>query len=418
MVYTDADARAARRDFPALARRQDEFELAFLDGPGGTQVPQCTIDAVARVYRDCNVNVGGAFATSHESAAVVQDARAAIADFVGAASPNQVSFGQNMTTLNFALARALGRRLVAGDEVVITALDHEANRGPWIGLAERGVAVREAHLADDGTLDLDHLATLVGPRTRVIAVGIASNALGSVTPFARVRELAHAVGALTVVDAVHYAAHLPLDFEQLGCDFMLCSAYKFYAPHVGILCSRPGLLEVLEPDRLRTQKQCAPWRIETGTLNFAALAGVTATIDYLAGLAGATPAGGAGASRRARLVEAMSAIADYEHALGARYWDALQHLPGVRRHGPRFGDEPRAPTVSFSTTRHIAPIAEFLATQGLQVWHGHFYAPRVVESLCLMEQGGLLRVGFALYNTGEEVQRLLTALEAACARKL
>jgi len=413
MNYTDADARAARRDFPVLARQQGDLPLAFLDGPGGTQVPQCTIDAVARVYRDCNVNVGGAFATSHESAAVVQDARAAIADFVGAASPSQVSFGQNMTTLNFALARALGRRLVAGDEVVITALDHEANRGPWIGLAERGVAVREAHLADDGTLDLDHLATLVGPRTRVIAVGIASNALGSVTPFARVRELAQAVGALTVVDAVHYAAHLPLDFEQLGCDFMLCSAYKFYAPHVGILCSRPGLLEVLEPDRLRTQKQCAPYRIETGTLNFAALAGVTASVDYIADLAA-----GAGASRRARIVAAMCAIADYEHALGARYWDALQHLPGVRRHGPRFDASPRAPTVSFSTTRHIGPIAEFLAAQGLQVWHGHFYAPRVVESLCLMEQGGLLRVGFALYNTEEEVQRLLAALEVACARKL
>ncbi len=411
MNYTDADARAARRDFPALARREGDLPLAFLDGPGGTQVPQCTIDAVARVYRDCNVNVGGAFTTSHESAAVVQDARAAVADFVGAASPSQVSFGQNMTTLNFALARAFGRRLVAGDEVIITALDHEANRGPWIGLAERGVAVREAHLADDGTLDLDHLAALVGPRTRVIAVGIASNALGSVTPFARIRELAHAVGALTVVDAVHYAAHLPLAFEQLGCDFMLCSAYKFYAPHVGILCSRPGLLEVLEPDRLRTQKQCAPWRIETGTLNFAALAGITATVDYLAGL-------GAGASRRARIVDAMSAIAAYEHALGARYWAALQHLPGVRRHGPRFDDSPRAPTVSFSSTRPIAPIAEYLAAQGLQVWHGHFYAPRVVESLCVMEQGGLLRVGFALYNTEEELQRLLAALEAACARKL
>jgi len=411
MLYTDAEARALRQDFPALARRHGDVPLAFLDGPGGTQVPQCTIDAVARVYRECNVNVGGAFETSYESAAVVQDARAAIADFVGAASPAQVSFGQNMTTLNFALARALGRRLVAGDEVIITALDHEANRGPWIGLAERGVAVREAHLADDGTLDLAHLATLVGPRTRVIAAGIASNALGSVTPFARIRELAHAVGALTVVDAVHYAAHLPLDFEQLGCDFMLCSAYKFYAPHVGILCSRPGLLEVLEPDRLRTQKQCAPYRIETGTLNFAALAGVTATVDYIARI-------GAGASRRARVVDAMSAIAAYEHELGARYWSALQHLPGVRRHGPAFDDTPRAPTVSFSSTRHIAPIAEYLGAQGLQVWHGHFYAPRVVESLCLMEQGGLLRVGFALYNTEEELQRLLAALETACARRL
>lgn len=409
MRYDAEAAQAARADFPALARRHGPHAVAFLDGPGGTQVPQCTIDAIARVYRDCNVNVGGAFETSHESAAVVQAARAAVADFVGAARPEQISFGQNMTTLNFALARALGRRLVAGDEVVITALDHEANRGPWIGLAERGVAVREARLADDGTLDLDHLARLVGPRTRVIAVGIASNALGSVTPFERVRELAHAHGALTVVDAVHYAAHLPLDFEQLGCDFMLCSAYKFYAPHVGILCSRPGLLEVLEPDRLRTQKQAAPWRIETGTLNFAALAGVTATVDYLAGH-------GEGASRRARVVDAMTAIADYEHALGARYWEALAHLPGVHRHGPAFDDRPRAPTVSFSSTRGTLNLATELAALGLQVWHGHFYAPRVVESLCVMEQGGLLRVGFAMYNTDEEVDRLVEALRNACRR--
>jgi cysteine desulfurase family protein (TIGR01976 family) len=409
MPYLARSALAARADFPALARRHGDYTIAFLDGPGGTQVPGCTIDAVARVYRECNVNVGGAFATSHESAAVVQAARAAVADFVGAAHAEQISFGQNMTTLNFALARALGRRLVAGDEIVITALDHEANRGPWIGLAERGVAVREARLADDGTLDLDHLATLVGPRTRIVAVGIASNALGSVTPFARVRELARAHGALTVVDAVHYAAHLPLDFEQLGCDFMLCSAYKFYAPHVGILCSRPGLLEVLEPDRLRTQKQAAPWRIETGTLNFAALAGVTATVDYLAGH-------GAGASRRACLVDAMTSIGDYEHALGARYWDALAHLPGIHRHGPPFDARPRAPTVSFSSTRGTATLAERLAAAGLQVWHGHFYAPRVVESLCVMEQGGLLRVGFALYNTDAELDRLLEALRAACTR--
>lgn len=408
MGFDAAHAAAARSDFPALARRIDGEPIAWFDAPGGTQVPQTVIDAVSRVYRECNVNLGGAFETSREAGQVVQAARAAAADFLGASTPAQISLGANMTTLNFALARALGRRLQPGDEIIVTALDHEANRGPWLGLAERGAVVQEARIRPDGTLDIDHLASLVSPRTKIIAAGIASNALGTVTPFAPIRELAQAYGALTVVDAVHYAAHLPLDFEALGCDFLLCSAYKFYGPHVGVLCSRAGLLDTLEPDRLSVQYQEAPHRIETGTPNIAALAGISAAIDYLAGL-------GAGASRRERLLDAMQSLADYEHGLAAQYAAGLDDLPGVHCHGPALATWPRAPTVSFARARGVAPLAAELARQGIQVWHGHFYARRVIESLGLTDQGGLLRVGFALYNTPNEVDRLLAALRVACA---
>jgi len=408
MGFDAAHAATARADFPALARLADGRPLAWFDAPGGTQVPQAVIEAVSRVFRECNVNLGGAFETSRAAGSVVQAARVAAADFLGASSPAQISLGANMTTLNFALAHALGRRLQAGDEIIVTALDHEANRGPWLGLAERGAIVHEARLTPGGTLDLDHLASLVSPRTKIIAVGIASNALGTVTPFAPIREIAQAYGALTVVDAVHYAAHLPLDFEALGCDFLLCSAYKFYGPHVGILCSRAGLLDTLEPDRVSVQQQEAPHRIETGTPNIAALAGVTAAVDYLARI-------GEGGSRRERLLDAMQALAAYEHMLAARYAAGLDGLDGITCHGPALSTWPRAPTVSFARPRGVAPLAAELGRQGIQVWHGHFYARRVIESFGLADQGGLLRVGFALYNTPDEVDRLLATLRAALA---
>lgn len=409
MDFDAATARAARDDFPALARRDARGPLAWFDSPGGTQVPRAVIDAVGGVYTHCNVNLGGAFVTSREAGAVVDAARAALADFLGAPSPACISLGANMTTLNFALARAIGRRLAAGDEAIVTALDHEANRGPWIGLAERGVVVREARMSADGTLDADHLASLVGPRTKLIAAGIASNALGTVTDFAPIRALARDVGALTVVDAVHYAAHLPLDVVALDCDFLLCSTYKFYGPHVGVLYARPGLLETLEPDRLCVQHQEAPHRIETGTPNIAALAGVVAAVDYLARL-------GHGTSRRRALVAAMDGIAHYEHELATRYAAGLELLPDLTCHGPPLSTWPRTPTVSFSSPRGVAALATALGTRGLQVWHGHFYARRVVEALGLAAQGGLLRVGMALYNTPEEVDRLLAELHELLGR--
>ena len=403
MAFDERAARAARADFPALSRTSGSEPLVWFDGPGGTQVPQVVIDAVSGAYGSCNVNLGGSFATSRDAGDVVQAAREAIADFIGAPSPADISIGANMTTLNFALAHAIGRQLAPGDEIVITALDHEANRGPWLGLARLGVSVREARMTAHGSLDLDHLAGLVNARTRLIAVGIASNALGSVTDFAPVRALAREVGALTVVDAVHYAPHLPLDVVSLDCDFLLCSAYKCYGPHVGLLYSRGGLLDTLEPDRLCVQAQHAPHRIETGTPNIAALAGVRAAIDYLAAL-------GVGPTRRARLVDTMNDLAAYEHRLATQYAQGIEGLAGITRHGPPLDAWPRAPTVSFARSGGVAAIATALGARGIQVWHGHFYARRAVECLGLLEQGGLLRVGFALYNTPEEVTRLVSCL--------
>jgi cysteine desulfurase family protein (TIGR01976 family) len=404
MPFTEHDAIRARQDFPALARVQDGESLAFLDGPGGTQVPQSVIDAINDGYCRCNVNAGGAFQTSQEVEHEVVEARAAAADLLGAASAASIAFGANMTTLNFALSRAVGRQLRRGDEIVITRLDHEANRGPWQKLAADGVVIREVAITPGGTLDLDDFRAKVSARTRVVAVTMASNALGTVPDLAQIRALSHDVGAWLICDAVHFAAHFPLDVQALDCDFLLCSAYKFHGPHVGILYSRPGLLETLDTDCLRSQKQSAPYRIETGTPNHPALMGVRAAIDYLASW-------GDGRTRRARLLDTMSSIAEYEHSLALRYLDGLARLPAVTVWGPP-GSVLRAPTVSVTLDGMTAvDAATRLAARGFQLWHGHFYAPGVLESLDLVARGGLLRTGVSLYNTPAEIDRLLVALE-------
>jgi cysteine desulfurase family protein (TIGR01976 family) len=404
MSYTASDCLRAREAFPALSRRHGDHVLAFLDGPGGTQVPQSVIAAVSDGYQRCNVNVGGAFATSLDVVEELAHARAAMADLLGAASAREISFGANMTSLNFALSHALERSLGPGDEIVITQLDHEANRGPWLKLGERGAVIREVALGRDGRLDLDDFARQVTPRTRIIALGLASNALGTVTPIEPIRALARAVGAWLVCDAVHYAAHFPVDVQALDCDFLLCSAYKFYGPHIGVLYARPGLLDSLNTDRLRTQKQEAPYRIETGTLNHPALMGVTAAVNYMAEW-------GTGETRRARLVSAMRAFADYEHELARYYASRVEQLPGVTRWGPPLDDAVRAPTVSITLNGITAAhAATHLANLGIQVWAGHFYALRVLEIYDLVERGGLLRTGFALYNTREEVDRLVDGI--------
>lgn len=392
---------SARNDFPSLSR-----PLAFFDGPGGTQVPRQVIDAISRYYATSNANTHGAFATSVETDEVIAGARAAAADFLGAASPRSISFGQNMTTLNFALARAIAREVREGDEIVITQLDHEANRGPWRTLAERGAVIREIPLRADGTLEIGALDSLVGKRTRVVAIGWASNALGTVNDVARAVSAARAAGARSVIDAVHYAPHFSIDVAALDPDFLLCSAYKFYGPHVGILYARPGLLDAIEPDRLLTQDPQAPWRIETGTLNHAALAGVAAAIDYLASF-------GDGVSRRDRLVSAMTKLSAHERALAQRYWDSLDGTPGVRRWGPDFSSSRRAPTVSITVEGADArAVTERLAAEGLAVWDGDFYARRAVEILGLAGKGGLVRSGMALYTSKEEVDRLTAAVAA------
>jgi len=405
MAFTAQDSLRARGDFPALARRPSGAELAFLDGPGGSQVPRAVIDAIAEFYAVCNVNTHGNFPPSREVDRRMLEARAAVAAFLGASSGDTVSFGQNMTTLNFALSAAIGRTLAAGDEVLITQLDHEANRGPWLALQDRGVVVQEVRLRESGELDTDDMAAKISRRTKVFALGASSNAFGTVNDLLLARRLSHEVGALLVIDAVHYAPHFPMDVRALDPDFLLCSAYKFYGPHVGILYSRPGALERLPTSRLSVQDPAAPYRIETGTLNHAAIEGVRAAIEYLASW-------GDGASLRERIVDAMRSICGYEHGLARSYYEGLQRIRGVKVWGPGFGSRARAPTVSITLERHgAAAAAAALGEQGICVWDGNFYAARAVEVLGLADRGGLLRTGVSMYSSAAEIARLLEAIE-------
>jgi cysteine desulfurase family protein (TIGR01976 family) len=409
MPFTEADCRRCRQDFPSLARTLNGRSVAFLDGPAGSQVPQAVIDAISWYYRTCNANSRGEFDTSRESDRLVQEAREAAAAFVGAPSWREISFGQNMTTLTFALSHALAREMKPGDEIVITELDHEANRGPWLHLRERGIAVREVALRRDGTLDPEDFARQVTERTRLVAVGHASNLLGTVNDVALARRLASQVGAWLLVDAVHSAAHFPIDVQALDADFLLCSAYKFYGPHIGVLYCRPGLLDSLRTDVLRTQDPLAPYRIETGTPNHAALAGVKAAIEYIASW-------GQGATLRERAVAAMSEIAAYEHGVGTYYCKQVRTIPGVTVWGPDFSSPHRAPTVSI-TIDGVTPaeIAKRAGNAGLNVWDGDFYAVRASEVLGLAERGGVLRTGICMYNLREEVDRLLAVLSEIAA---
>jgi cysteine desulfurase family protein (TIGR01976 family) len=405
VAYTSAHAQRSRADFPALLRRREGAELVFLDGPGGSQVPSKVIEAIGDLYASCNVNTHGNFPPSREVDRRLQHAREVLATFLGAASAECISFGQNMTTLNFFLSAAIGRTLKPGDEVLITELDHEANRGPWLRLKEQGAVIREVRLKESGVLDTEDMVAKIGARTRVFALGASSNALGTVNDIALARRLTRAVNALLVIDAVHYAPHFPIDVQAMDADFLLCSGYKFYGPHVGVLYSKPGALEKLPTDRLSVQDPVAPYRIETGTLNHAAIDGMRAAVEYLAGW-------GAGGSLRERLVDAMTGISTYEHQLARSYHDAVRRLPGVRVWGPGFESRARAPTVSITLDKHsAAAAATALGAQGICVWDGDFYAARTVEVLGLQERGGLLRTGISMYTTQADIDRLLSAVE-------
>ena len=385
-------------------REREGMNLAFLDGPGGSQVPGIVIDTMGDFYATCNVNTHGKFSPSREVDRRMDLAREVMATFLGAETPACISFGQNMTTLNYALSGAIGRTLSKGDEVLITQLDHEANRGPWLRLQERGMIIQEVRLDPSGQLDLDDMAAKITPRTKVFAVGASSNALGTVNDIALARRLTQAVGALLVVDAVHYAPHFPLDVKTLGMDFLLCSGYKFYGPHVGVLYSRPGALDRLPTDRLSVQDPAAPYRIETGTLNHAGIDGLRAAVEYLAGW-------GSGTTLRARVVDAMSGISAYEHGLAKFYHDAVRKLPGVQVWGPDFSTRSRAPTVSITLDKTTAgDAAAALGKQGICVWDGHFYAARAVDVLGLSDRGGLLRTGVSMYSGREDLERLLAGI--------
>ncbi len=406
MAFTAVECARCREDFPSLARTLGDHPLAYLDGPAGTQVPQAVIDAVTAYYTTSNANTHGAFVTSEETDLLLREARTAVATLLGAPTWRGISFGANMTSLAFALSQAMARELTPGDEILITQLDHEANRGPWLNLQANGVVVREVAFGSDGHLDARDVERKITRRTRLVCVGLASNALGTVNDLPTIRALAKAVDAALVVDAVHYAPHFPLDVATLGVDALLCSAYKFYGPHVGILYTRPGFLERLRPDRLRTQEDSPPEKIETGTLNHAAIAGVKAAIEYLAGW-------GEGSTLRQRVVSAMAGISAWEHGLAARYHAGVSAIPGVTAWGPGFEDAHRAPTVSITIDGvHPADAARRLGERGVLVWDGHFYALRVVEVLDLAERGGLLRAGMSMYTTPEEVDRLLEGVEA------
>ena len=403
MAYTLEHCLRSRRDFPALTKNPD---LAFLDGPGGSQVPHVVVDAIADVYASCNVNTHGNFAPSREVDRRMDVARSVVAAFLGAEAGSCISFGQSMTTLSFNLSVAIGRTLEMGDEVLITQLDHEGNRGPWLMLEERGVVVREVRLLETGELDPADMAAKVTARTKLFAIGASANALGTVNDIALARRLTRQVGALLVIDAVHYAPHFPLDVQALGADFLLCSGYKFYAPHVGVLYSRPGALDRLPTDRLSVQDPAAPYRIETGTLNHAAIDGVRAAVEYIASW-------GTGSSLRERIVDAMTHISAYEHELAKDYHDAVRRIPGVRVWGPDFASgRMRAPTVSITFDKTTAAAAATtLGNLGICVWDGDFYATRPAQVLGLVERGGLLRIGVSMYNTPDELNRLLSELE-------
>ncbi len=407
MAFTEQDCLRSRRDFPALERSFNGRPLAFLDGPAGTQVPRSVIDAISGYYGTSNANLHGFFPTSRETDRLLIETREAVAAFLGAPSWREISFGQNMTTLTFALSHALSRELKPGDEIVITQLDHESNRGPWLHLKEcgheRGITVREVALRPDGTLDPEDMARQINGRTRLVALGGASNALGTVNDVVLARRLSREVGAWLLIDAVHYAAHFSVDVAALDPDFLLCSAYKFYGPHVGLLYTRPGLLDELPTLRLSTQDPQAPFRIETGTLNHAALAGVKAAIEYIA-------AWGSGSTLRERIVTAMGDLAAYEHGLAGHYYEMVRQIPGVKVWGPDFSTGHRTPTVSITVEGVPAlDVARRLGEAGLQVWAGHFYASRAMEILGLRQ--GVVRTGLALYNTREEIDRLIEEIE-------
>jgi cysteine desulfurase family protein (TIGR01976 family) len=401
------DVASLRRQFPALQRTVGGRPAVFLDGPGGTQVPQRVLDAVGHYLATCNANHGGVFATSVESDRVLHEAHRAAADLLHAPSPDEIVFGQNMTSLTLHLSRSVGRTLRPGDAVLVTRLDHDANVRPWVLAArDAGAEVRWVDVRpEDCTLDLDDLGRKLDGKARLVALTCASNAVGTMPDVKSATRLAHAAGALVYLDAVHYAPHGAIDVQEWGCDFLACSAYKFFGPHVGILWGKRRWLEELEPYKVKPATDQIPDRWMTGTQNHEGLAGVSAAIDYLASL-------GTGANRRQRLVSAFGAIGEHEASLLRRLLDGLAGQPRYQVWGITQGDlARRAPTVSLTASdRPARQLAEGLAERGIFTWDGNLYALELAERLGVEQRGGFLRLGLVHYNTAEEVERTLRAL--------
>lgn len=404
-----------RLQFPALARRVNGSPAIFLDGPAGTQVPHRVIDAVGRALGWTNANHGGLFATSEESDAMLDEAHRAVADFLGAPDPECVAFGANMTSLTFAFSRALSRTWQEGDEVIVTQLDHDANVTPWVLAArDRGITVKVAELRkNDGTLNTQHLKQLITGRTKLVAVGAASNSTGSINPIQEIAAWAHEAGALVFVDAVHYAPHQLPDVVAWNCDFLACSAYKFFGPHVGILWGKRPLLESLAAYKVRPAPDSLPGKWMTGTQNHEGIAGVLAAIDYLADI-GRELTQNASLTRRQALAAAYEAIVSYERKLVGQLLRGLAELPQWQVRGITAAERmaERMPTISIThSTLASAEVSQRLAKAGIFSWHGNYYALGITEALGL-EPRGMVRLGLVHYNTEDEVARTLAALRA------
>ena len=413
-----------RKQFPALKREVNGCPVAYLDGPGGYQVPEIVIEAVKHYLVDMNANVGYQFETAQNTSAMIQAARGIFADFFNC-SWDEVVFGANMTTLNFALAQALVRQLRPGETVLITELDHEANRGPWLQLQDRGIDVADVAMdINTCTLDMEDLRDKLIKKPKVVAVNYASNGVGTISDVQKIIQMSHEVGAIAVVDAVHYAAHGSLDVKKLDADFLLCSAYKFFGPHIGVMYAKKEMLSRLAPLNLRTQQQMPPFMIETGTLQHEGIAGAAAAVEFIADIGlkfGHEFGGQAGdlkTNRRNQIIAGLRVFDSYEMALTEYFIEAITtNISRATIYGPVPG-HPRTSTVSFTYEGYTADqVAKYLGNRGLFVWGGHFYAIRLVEKLGLLDRGGLVRVGIAPYNCQAELDRLIEALREEDALK-
>jgi cysteine desulfurase family protein (TIGR01976 family) len=421
-VMTDWDIDSIRSRFPSLRRPgPDDQPVAWLDGPAGTQVVDTCLRNINDYLLFSNTNHGGAFEASADSDAMVSDVRAAMAAFIGATDPAEISFGPNMTTITYALSRAIGASLQPRDEIVVTRLDHDANVAPWLQVAqEHDLVVRWVGIRDeDASLDMDEMAAAMGQRTRLVAVGLASNALGTINPVPEVANLAHAVGAQLFVDAVHAAPHVSIDVAALGADYLVCSPYKFYGPHLGVLWGRRSLLEALPQIHVRPAGDAIPGRFETGTKAHELLAGLGGTLRYLEKI-GITQGGAAGlpgqddGRRRGRLMAALSAIRRYETGRGRARVERVSAGTGAQVYGitePGRGSE-RCPTIGFTLDGHRPrDVSRFLGDRGIYTWDGDFYAWELIRALGLEASGGLVRAGLVHYNTYQEIDRLGSALD-------
>jgi cysteine desulfurase family protein (TIGR01976 family) len=401
-----------RAQFPSLSQTINGHPATFLDGPGGTQVPQRVIDAISVYLKRDNANTGGAYATSRHTDAMIAGARSAMSDFLGC-DADEVVFGPNMTSLTFAISRSIGREFGPGDEIVLTHLDHDANISPWRALEEAGVTIRMAEIhEDDCTLDMEDLAAKITGRTKLVAVGYASNAVGTINKVNEIIRLAHQRGAMAYIDAVHYAPHGPIDVRALDCDFLVCSTYKFFGPHMGVLYGKREHLQRLLPYKVRANSNAVPNRWEWGTLNHECIAGITACVDYLADLG--RHVNPAASARRAAVLAAYDAIQKHEHGLMEQLIRGLLAIPGLKLYGisdPKRFDQ-RCPTIAARINGHTPlELATRLGEHGFFTWDGNYYALNLTERLDVEKDGGFLRIGLAHYNTAEEVDRFVATLK-------